>query len=343
MMKNTMNTFKPIFIVGNSRSGTTLMSRILGNHPLIFTFEELHFFEELWNPTVKLEPLSSKQAIILTTRLINIQRHGYLNQKACQDSDFLQEAQKIIEELPNLPTPISIFQAFLTYESSLHKKTIPCEHTPQNTLYLHEILESYPKARIIHLIRDPRDVLLSQKNRWRRPFISKNIPKKEAIRYWINYHPITISRLWNVNVRNVNQFKNDSRVLTILFEELVSEPEKTVKKICQFLEIHFDSSLFIIPQVGSSCNPDQPEQKGMNATRAYAWREGGLNSREIFFCQQINQDIMQEYGYSLEKVKVNPILIALSLVTFPCKLFLALIFNLKRTKNIVNAIKKRLR
>ena len=41
--------FPMIFIVGNSRSGTTMMGRILGNNPNVFTFHELHFFEQLWS------------------------------------------------------------------------------------------------------------------------------------------------------------------------------------------------------------------------------------------------------------------------------------------------------
>ena len=42
-----------IFIVGNSRSGTTMMRRVLGNHPAIFMLEELHFFEQLWSTSDK--------------------------------------------------------------------------------------------------------------------------------------------------------------------------------------------------------------------------------------------------------------------------------------------------
>jgi len=38
---------KKIFIVGNSRSGTTMLARILGNHDNVFTFHEIHFFEQL--------------------------------------------------------------------------------------------------------------------------------------------------------------------------------------------------------------------------------------------------------------------------------------------------------
>ena len=38
---------KKFFVVGSSRSGTTMMGRILNNHPDIFTFHELHFFEKI--------------------------------------------------------------------------------------------------------------------------------------------------------------------------------------------------------------------------------------------------------------------------------------------------------
>ena len=41
-----------VFVVGNSRSGTTMMGRILGNHPDVYTFGELHFFGQLWSPAV---------------------------------------------------------------------------------------------------------------------------------------------------------------------------------------------------------------------------------------------------------------------------------------------------
>lgn len=34
-----------IFIVGNSRSGTTMLGRILGLHGKVHTLEELHFFD----------------------------------------------------------------------------------------------------------------------------------------------------------------------------------------------------------------------------------------------------------------------------------------------------------
>jgi hypothetical protein len=68
-----------IFIVGNSRSGTTMTGRILGNHPDIFTFGELHFFEQLWSPKDKGTVLSDAEAIGLIARLLCTQREGYFS------------------------------------------------------------------------------------------------------------------------------------------------------------------------------------------------------------------------------------------------------------------------
>jgi hypothetical protein len=334
------SNFNPIFVVGNSRSGTTLMGRILGNYPQIFTFEELHFFEELWNPSESVENYSLDQGIKLCSRLLNIQRNGYLTQKNSQD--FLDESQKIVSNLKPL-SPASVFRAFLIYESQLQHKTIPCEQTPLNVLYIKEILQLYPQARFINMIRDPRDILLSQKRRWRRPFLADNIPKKEAIRYWINYHPITISKLWQANVSIIDNFQDNTQVYSLQFEDLLAEPKANMQKICNFLHISFDEALLDIPQIGSSTNPDQPESLGIDTTRAYSWRTGGLTDTEIFFCQKINKILLEKYQYTLEPVKPNFILILMSLILFPIKLTLALMFSLKRIKNLGETIKRRLR
>jgi len=68
---------KNIFVVGNSRSGTSMMALILGEHPDVFSFHELHFFEELWDPERGKQTLTLEEAVRLMARLITIQRDGY--------------------------------------------------------------------------------------------------------------------------------------------------------------------------------------------------------------------------------------------------------------------------
>ncbi len=329
-----------IFVVGNSRSGTTLMGRILGRHSSVFTFDELHFFEELWSPEADSSDISKQKGVELAARLLNIQRNGYLTQKDSQD--FIAEAQEILKNFPEtMPAP-KVYDAFIQYEAQQHNKTIPCEQTPQNVFYIGEILKQFPEAKIINMVRDPRDVLLSQKRRWRRALIAKNVSKFNGFRYWMNYPPITISKLWNGAISAADKYAEDSRIKTVNFEQLLSNSETTLKEICQFLELSFQNTMLDVPQVGSSSEQDQPERKGINKERSESWKKGGLNSTELHICQNITKDYMEKHGYKLEPITTNPLTLTYSYATFPLKISLALLLSLKRMKRITATIKRRL-
>ena len=51
---------------------------------------------------------------------------------------------------------------------------------------------------------------------------------------------------------------------------------------------------------------------------------------------------MEFWGYDLEKVKPNLLLLFYYFLNFPFKTFGALLFNLKRFRNIFKAVKRRL-
>jgi hypothetical protein len=318
------------------------MGRILGKHPDVFTFHELHFFEQLWIPSDEKHYLSNAEAEKLAAHLLCIERDGYLTQG--NPERFSEEAQEFISEIqPKNIKPATVFQTFLHYEAVKHNKKIPCDQTPRNVYYIGEILQLYPEARIINMIRDPRDVLLSQKGKWKRRALgAKNIPRKEAFRSWINYHPILISKLWNASIRAAETFVEEERVYTIHFEYLLANPEETVQKICDFLNISFDQRLLDVPQIGSSYNADQPEQTGINPDRAGNWQKGGLNTDEIFLCQKITKVFMERNGYKPVSVEPHPLGLAYSFGSFLVKLTLALLFNFKRMRNIIETIKRRL-
>ena len=157
-----------LFVVGNSRSGTTMMGRILGNHDDVFTFGELHFFGQLWSPASSTE-LDISAATELAAKLFCIQREGYRMHGGHQR--FLEEAGQFCESITGYPiSPVVLFSEFLRFEASQNGNSIPCDQTPRNVFYIDEILKSYPQVKIINMIRDPRDVLLSKKRKWKRRF-----------------------------------------------------------------------------------------------------------------------------------------------------------------------------
>ena len=106
------------------------------------------------------------------------------------------------------------------------------------------------------MVRDNRDVLLSQKNKWKRKFLgAKKIPFLESIRSFVNYHPITTSLVWNSSLKITRGLKHKSNVYILKFEEFVLAPEQKLK-LCNFLKIDYQSIMLEIENIGSSNTND---------------------------------------------------------------------------------------
>ena len=333
-----MDKTKQIFIVGSSRSGTTMMGRILGNHQGVFTFKELHFFGTIWTNHSGLT-LDRKQQIDLLSRLLCIEKNGLFQQDNI--SDFNDRASTILVN-KNVSNPLSIYELFLAEITSDNKCFIACDQTPKNIYYLNEILSYFPNAKVINMVRDQRDVLISQKNKWKRRFLGASaIPLSEAIRSYINYHPILSAKIWNSSLECTEKFTNNSRVRLVRFEDLLVEPIRIVKELCEFLEIEFYQEMLNVPVIGSSTQQDLKNQFLIDSSKKEKWKNGGLNSAEIYLSQLVSNSMMQKFKYDVEKFRFPPILTLFYLISFPIKLIFAFILNVKRMGNMVEVIKKR--
>ncbi len=334
---------KIIFIVGNSRSGTTMVLRIFNNHPQLMVLNELHFFEQLWAPEDKGKAISKEQAVELASKLMLTQRVGYMTHD--QDfTKFTKEANLLIDELSkNEIYAEDVFHHFTKREVALNGKSIVCEKTPQNVFYLKEIFELYPNAKIINMVRDPRAILLSQKNKWNRRNLGADyMTKKEALRLRINYHPITLSKLWNAAINVAKSFTTDKRLITVRFEDLLEQPETTLRKVCQHIEVEFNSNMLNITQESSSIEKDSQEI-GFKKERASNWKKGGLNTTEKWICQQMCNKNLVLNNYEIESFRPNLFYLLYYYVSFPVKISLALLMNLNRMKNIVETLKRRMK
>ena len=331
-----MSKTKQIFVVGSSRSGTTMMGRILGNHKDIFTFNELHFFGTIWTNTSNQE-LSKLEQINLLSRLFCIQENGLFRQDNI--SDFNDKAKDILQQ-QNL-NALEIYALFLNTITLENSASISCEQTPKNMYYLEEILSHFPNAMVINLVRDQRDVLLSQKNKWKRKFLGASaIPLSEAIRSFVNYHPLLMSKVWASSLQHTKKYKNHNRVKIVKFEELVSNSEETIKKVCSFLDIDFQEEMLSILVIGSSTEADS-KLLHIDSSKIAKWEKGGLSNVEIYLSQIMSADMMRLFHYDLKKFEFPPILIVFYLLTFPIKLGMAFFLNFHRMGNVLEVIKKR--
>ena len=69
-----MSSVKQIFVTGSSRSGTTMLSRILNQHSKIISVQELHFFNSIYKDSKS--KLEKKQAEYLLSKLLTINCDG---------------------------------------------------------------------------------------------------------------------------------------------------------------------------------------------------------------------------------------------------------------------------
>lgn len=321
-----------------------MLARILGNHDSVFTFHEIHFFEQLVDDSSLNTPVEYLIGVEIFSNLISIQRKGYLSARETHlfENESKNQLSKLYHTQKDIVTPMDIFDYYLHYESGRNNKCMPCEQTPRNLFYIDEIVEKFPEAYIINMIRDPRSVMLSQKNKWRRRSLgAKDIPFIEALRSWSNYHPITISNLWKSSIKKGNKFKDNKSIKSIFFEDVIKYPEKTINKIIEFLKIEKQKNLSEIPQIGSSSLKDNLHKKGIRKDMLSSWKNGGLTKEEIYICQLINFNSLIEFNYEIEKLKVNYFRLIIIYFNFPFKLILSFILNFRRYKNIYLGIKRR--
>lgn len=334
-----------IFVVGNPRSGTTMMGRILGKHPDVHLFRELHFFEKLWSPSDARRPFNRDMAVAFAAQLCHIQREGFPWRRG-DASRFVGMAEAIVDEMAgDAASRPRVYEAFLRHYAALHGKTISCEHTPAYVYYLPELLRVFPRARVIHMVRDPRDVLLSQKHRFNR-YLNEPAVKSHrlALHSWLNYHPITTSNLWRAANRRAQSLASDPRILAVRFEDVLHAPEKEVRRVCATFDLAFQETMLHVPVLGSSHELDEQGRTGIDASRQGRWRDGsiGLDPTELFLCQTVTGSDMKRWGYALVPTVPDPLRLAYYLLTCPLKVSGAVLMQLQQIRSIPVAVAKRL-
>lgn len=329
-----MNTLKYIFVVGSSRSGTTMMSRILAKHESVYTFNELHFFSQIYTKYKKNKiDRSSAQSVLL--ELFKRQYYGLFSKK--DTSEYKDISNKIlVEKTYNI---IDVFKIFIEFELNNKKKTIACFHTPNNLYYVEQISKTFSNAKFVNMVRDNRDVLLSQKNKWKRKFLgARKIPFFESLRSYMNYHPITTSIVWNSSLDITIGCKERTDFFILKFEEFLVSPDKKCKELCDFLGLNYQAEMLEVANIGSS-NISDSKEKRIDSTKINKWQEGGLSSAEIYLAQFFSQSIMKEFNYSQMNFFLPPFKVLYFSIIFPFKLIFAFTLNLDRISNALKILK----
>jgi hypothetical protein len=292
---------KPIvFVTGASRSGTTLLCFILGRSAQICPLSETHYFGEIWDPRSTPETATSEALVRAAANLFARLKRGILDATVTEED--IAEARSFLTNLPveqhNLR---DIYMSVMGHFATKKGKTVPCEQTPRNIFYARRLLEIFPEARVVHMIRDPRAVMASQKKRWqRRKLAAAKLPFYHTIRVWANYHPYTMGQLWKRATSSALALQRDShpRFKTVRFEDLLQEPETTVRDLCAFLQIPYQAQMLEVKQINSSHQSSVGGARpGLNKAAIDAWQKV-LRPGEAAITEATCGEQMERCGYT---------------------------------------------
>ncbi|BFM05563.1 hypothetical protein GCM10025791_17720 [Halioxenophilus aromaticivorans] len=268
---------------------------MFGLHSQVCGFKELHCFGELIPNHALDATLSKADGVQLCAKLIARSKRDIWGD--VEQSDIAQ-AEKLMEGYAGSLKAGDIAACAFDFIAKSQGKTVPCEQTPRNIFYAKQLLDFYPSLHIVHIVRDPRDVLASQKNRWKRKrFGGDNIPWSEIIRVWCNYHPHTITKLWKQANNLALGIEGHERFHMLRFEDVIESPEATVKAAAQATGVAFEPAMLQIAQVGSSHKTNADSTLGVAKTALNRWQKT-LSPGEIAICESVaSQPAMEKFGY----------------------------------------------
>jgi hypothetical protein len=115
---------------------------------------------------------------------------------------------------------------------------------------------------------------------------------------------IEIANEWKDNIITIEKFLIDKNNITIRYEDLISNSEKFLKSVCDFIGIKFNEKMlnFYKPKVN-----DEPKSTLDWKMKTFEPVDGKnknkylklLNNQEIELFNNISEKILKEYGYEL--------------------------------------------
>lgn len=263
----------PVFIVGVTRSGTTLFQNILNRHQRLSIYSESHFIRFVCphSPHARVEVEDLDEVL---NRVRHLEREG-VSRDVIRDR-FSSSGGSARD----------LFDAILRLRMEKRGKRRMGEKTPSHFWFIDTLMQWYPHAKIVFMMRDPRDAHASFKK-------SRSAQGNKKV----DRAAIGRALYWNQGAKalvdGLRQYPG--QVFKVEFEQLVQEPGMVVRSVCDFLGESYDDRMIDVTSTNSSFEATKSKP---GFRREVLNRKVGLGRVELFLLELICSRRMIENGYT---------------------------------------------
>ena len=268
-----------VFIVGKGRSGTTLVRAMLTSHPRLTIPPETHFIVPLADDRRLVDGSGEFDLSAFMERLAR--SPGF--RRMDLDTD---ELKRSLESSAPPDYPQAIREVFALYARKASKDRYG-DKSPGQVLQIERLAEMFPESVFIHVVRDGRNVLLSN--------LETSFGPSDVVQGAV---------VWKRLVRDgrrAGRLLGKDRYCEIRYEDLVADPEAEIRRMSDFCGLEFDASMLRYFE--------NAEDLGVNATNhgnlsrpptagLRDWRRQ-MTSRQVAIFESLAGDTLSDLGYEV--------------------------------------------
>jgi hypothetical protein len=267
--------FEPVFVVGGRRSGTTLLAALLDRHSQIAVPPETHFFGH-FRRRITAGPGAMQHRDLV--------REFFANGRAL---DMKLDPEKLLDRFRHYPPDLAhLLRASLEEYAGAFGKARPGEKTPGHLEFVPTILQWFPRAKVVCIVRDGRAAVLSA-----------------ARLGWRAGDLVGLSMIWRQSIRWMFAWERryPRSFLRVRFEDLLRDPTGTLAIVDRFAGIPFEASQ-LDTSVPTHAVPEwEAKWKAKSAAeldvgRLGAWRSEA-SEEEKWFMNLLMGSYLRRLGY----------------------------------------------
>lgn len=216
------NSVKRIFLVGCSRSGTTIVQREAIKALNLYSLPETDFFgllfgNKVWQTFGRFGWVKNKRACLAVTAFQNARSERRYSRMYCPIKKPLIQTKSLV----------NFFSKAMDNATLAAEKGGWLEKTPKHFKYIEEIEHYVAHSKFVHVVRDGRDVVASIRDRAMR--YPEDFPAQHDLDYAI--------KLWNRAIKVAYRRAKVNDDFFFLYEDFVENPSHSVASLGRHLGI----------------------------------------------------------------------------------------------------------